>query len=202
MSNSPIVWIAAITTLSMISFMFRGDNRVYQVVQNAFVGVAAGNAVVVGWQSFQSQAIKPLLDGQIIYIIPIVLGLMLFARFIPGLGWLARYPMSLLVASGAGLGLAGAVQAQFLTQIRATFVSLNTLDNIILFAGVLSVICYFFFTQRFTNRFKGTGSYITLFGRWIMMIGFGATFGNAVMGRCTLMIGRLQFLLTTWLGIN
>lgn len=121
MSNSPIVWLAAFTTIAMISFMFRPDNQAYQITQNAFVGVAAGNAIVVGWQNFNSQAIKPLMSGQISYIIPILIGLLLFSRFIPRAQWLSRYPLALLVASGAGVGLAGAVQAQFLTQISATF---------------------------------------------------------------------------------
>ena len=34
-----------------------------------------------------------------------------------------------------------------------------------------------------------------------MMIAFGALFGNAVMGRMSLMIGRVQFLLGEWLGL-
>lgn len=202
MSNSPIVWLAAIMTLAMVSFMFRADNKVYQIAQNAFVGVAAGNAVVVGWQNLNTQAIKPLIGGQISYIIPLILGLLFFARFVPGMYWLSRYPLTLLVASGAGIGLAGAVQAQFLTQVSATFVKLNSLDNIILFAGVIAVISYFFMTKDYTQRLGVPGQLVTKLGRWVMMIGFGTTFGNAVMGRCTLLIGRLQFLLTTWLGVS
>ena len=35
-------------------------------------------------------------------------------------------------------------------------------------------------------------------GRWFLMIGFGAIFGATVMGRMTLFIGRLNFILTDW----
>jgi hypothetical protein len=35
----------------------------------------------------------------------------------------------------------------------------------------------------------------------IMMIAFGSAFGNTVMGRLSLFIGRLQYLLGDWLGI-
>jgi hypothetical protein len=33
------------------------------------------------------------------------------------------------------------------------------------------------------------------------MIAFGATFGFTVMGRISLLIGRVQFLLTDWLQV-
>jgi hypothetical protein len=34
------------------------------------------------------------------------------------------------------------------------------------------------------------------------MIGFGATFGNTIMGRVALFIERIDFLIHTWLGIG
>lgn len=201
MSTSLVVWIGVVVTLAMISFMFKSDNPLYQYAQYAFLGVAAGNAVVVGWGNFNTQALKPLMSGQAAYAIPIIAGLLLFSRYIPGFQWLSRYPMAFLVASGAGIGLAGAVQAQFITQLNATFLNLTKLDNLLLFLGVFAVISCFFFTESFTRPLTGPGQAVTKFGRWVMMIGFGATFGNAVMGRFTLLIGRLQFLLTTWLGM-
>ena len=35
----------------------------------------------------------------------------------------------------------------------------------------------------------------------ILMVGFGASFGLTVMGRVSLLIDRIQFLLTDWLGL-
>ena len=37
-------------------------------------------------------------------------------------------------------------------------------------------------------------------GRWFLMIAFGAMFGNTVMARISLFIGRVQFLLNDWIG--
>ena len=201
MSNDPIVWLAALTTISIISFVFKPDNIAFRVAQSAFLGVAAGNAIVVGVDRFRSQAISPLASGQLLYIVPILLSVMLFARFMRGYQWMSRYPMSVLIASGAGIGLAGAVEAQLLRQVSATFVKLNTVDNIILFLGVLGVLAYFFLTQDFAKHLTGPGNFVIKFGRGMMMIGFGATFGSAVMGRSTLLIARIQYLLSNWLGI-
>ena len=38
-------------------------------------------------------------------------------------------------------------------------------------------------------------------GRFIMMIAFGANFGNVVMGRIALVVNRFQDIFGTWLGI-
>jgi hypothetical protein len=135
-------------------------------------------------------------------MVPLVLGLLLFSRFLRGLEWLARYPMAVLIASGAGIGLAGAVQAQLLAQINATAQDLTKINNLILFVGVLVVVSFFFMTNTYAKHLQsGPGSVAVTLGRWVMMVGFGATFGNTVMGRLTLLIGRLQFLLGTWLGV-
>jgi hypothetical protein len=34
------------------------------------------------------------------------------------------------------------------------------------------------------------------------MVAFGASFGNTVMGRVSLLIGRMRFLLHDWLGLG
>jgi hypothetical protein len=38
-------------------------------------------------------------------------------------------------------------------------------------------------------------------GRWLMMVAFGAMFGSTVMARMSLLVARLQFLLDKWLGM-
>jgi hypothetical protein len=35
----------------------------------------------------------------------------------------------------------------------------------------------------------------------VLMVAFGASFAYAVMGRISLLVGRLQFLLGDWLGV-
>ena len=39
------------------------------------------------------------------------------------------------------------------------------------------------------------------FGVWILMLGFGASFGLTVMARLSLFIGRILFLLKNWVGL-
>jgi hypothetical protein len=65
---------------------------------------------------------------------------------------------------------------------------------------LLTVMSYFFFS---IPHEKGAGRLLartSLCGRWFLMIAFGAMFGNTVMARLSLFIGRMYFLLHDWLG--
>jgi hypothetical protein len=69
---------------------------------------------------------------------------------------------------------------------------------VVLILGTLAALIYFFFSRPHKGPFFGTGSKL---GIWILMIGFGATFGFTVMGRISLLIGRIQYLLGDWLHL-
>ena len=44
--------------------------------------------------------------------------------------------------------------------------------------------------------------YIPEVGKIVMMFAFGASFGNATMGRLSLLIGRVSFLLKDWIDCS
>ncbi len=192
-------WVAVFMTLGLLSFAI-GENPFYRLVEHLYVGVAAAHSMIIGWENLQNNAFTPMMEeGEIAKIIPVILGILLYARFIKGQLWLSRIPMSALVGIGVGLTVRGTITAEFLNQIRATLIPLNSIDNIIIVFGVISVLMFFYFTRKDTNplfNYSGT------VGRYIMMIAFGALFGNAAMGRMSLMIGRLRFLLVEWLGLG
>ena len=201
-SNNPVVWLAAFVTVSILSFVFWNDSPFYKYVQSAYLGVAAGITVVVGWGNIKSQVIAPLTKGDYSMVVPIIFGLFLLIRFIPGCNWVARYPVAVLVAGGAGLGLATTVQAQFVSQIQAALQPLNSINNLIMFVGLIAVIAFFFLTGRTTHAIeKFKLGWLTYLGRLVLMIAFGAAFGTTVMGRCSILIGRMQFILTDFLGL-
>ncbi len=68
--------------------------------------------------------------------------------------------------------------------------------NILVLLGVISTLIYFYFSKEHTGAL-GVGARV---GIWFIMIGFGAHFGYTVMGRVSLLIGRVQFLIDDWLG--
>jgi len=72
----------------------------------------------------------------------------------------------------------------------------QAITNLIFIATVLCVLSYFLFSFDFKNRFiRG----MTVSGRWLLMVGFGAIFGSTVMMRFTLLIDRMYFVWIEWL---
>jgi len=195
MSQNPGIWLAAILTVAAYSFLYK-ENRFYRTAEHIYVGAGAGYALVMGYTNVLSKAWEPLTQqGNLVMLIPLLLGVLLFARFTHQAKWVSRIPMSLVVGMGAAIALRGAVVAQFIRQVSATMVPLNSVNNFILVFGVITVLSYFFFTFS-KSRLVQTSA---VCGRWMIMLTFGAAFDNAVMGRISLFIGVLQFMFGDWI---
>jgi len=190
-------WIAAIATIGIMSFVFK-DNPLYRIVENVYVGVSAGHALVLGWINIRDQGITPLTsEGEWSVIIPLLLGLLLYTRYFKDIAWLSRFPLSILVGIGTGLAIRGTIGSQIVNQVKSTVLPLNNINNAIIVFGTLGVLYYFYFSKEH----RGVLKHVSTFGRCVMMVSFGAAFGSTVMGRMALLIGRLYFLYSNWLGI-
>ena len=135
--------------------------------------------------------------GQYMMIVPIILGLLLYARFFKQYVWLSRWSLSYLVGYGVGMSLFTALSAQLIAQTRASFIQMNSFNNIFIVLGLISCLAYFLFSVK---RSKALDMAV-LPGRYILMLTFGVSFGNVIMGRISLLLGQLQVLLGTWLGL-
>lgn len=190
------VWVGAVSALAIYSVLVK-DNPFYRLVEHVFVGASAGIAIVTGIQTFKSTAWAPLTKGQTTLIIPMLLGVLLYARYVPRFSYLNRLPLSFLMGTGAGVAMRGAVESQIVGQLSATMVKLNTFNAWVIFLGTLLSLSYFFLTYKL----DGAAGLAPKFGRYFMMAAFGAAFGNTVMGRVSAAIGRFQFILLNWLGL-
>lgn len=196
-STSPEVWIASLATIAIMSYAFK-DNPAYRLVENLYVGVSAGHAIVLGWGNIRDRAITPITQkGQWWLIFPVILGILLYTRYFKNLFWISRIPIAVMMGIGTGLAISGTVGSQIVNQVKANFLVLDKLNNWIIVVGTLGVLAYFFFSVEH----KGAVGAAAKFGRYIMMVAFGAAFGSTVMGRMSLFIGRLQYLLGDWLGV-
>jgi len=66
------------------------------------------------------------------------------------------------------------------------------LNNILFVLILASVMTYFFFSFEQKGKFIPT---VSKFGRYTLMIAFGALFGSTIMARMSLLIGRMYFLI-------
>jgi hypothetical protein len=71
----------------------------------------------------------------------------------------------------------------------------QSLNNIIYVVTIVAVMVYFFFS--FSHDRKAIAGTARL-GRWLLMISFGAFFGNTIMTRMGVFLQRLQFLSDDW----
>ncbi len=204
MSTDPWIWIGAFLTLSIFSFLFK-DNPAYRFAEHLFVGIANGYYIALYWHnSLKTNLYEPLSQGQIIYIVPLLLGLLYFTRFIPKVSWLVRIPIGFMIGWSAGVSIPAEFQAKVLQQLEGTVVAPQHFANplagvwaLVILIGVICTLVYFFFSKEH----KGILGASARLGIIFIMIGFGASFGYTVMARVSLLIGRIQFLLGPWLGL-
>ncbi len=192
------ITIAAILTLAIYSFLYK-DNPFYKTAEHILLGVSVGYFVVITITNtlIPKLFIPIFIEGKLIYIIPGVLGLMMFLRFHRRSAQFSRIPLSIIIGVGAGAAIPAYMQAQLLAQIKATMLPLTNLSNIIIIAAVLTVLVFFYFSREH----KGVMGFGAKAGIYFLMLFFGSTFGYTVMARVSLLIGRMQFLLHNWLGL-
>ena len=201
------IWIGAFFTLAIYSFLYK-ENPIYRLAEHLVVGISLGYTMAITYDiTLRPRLIEPLLAGNHwILLIPALLGLLYITRFISSISWLSRYPIAFLMGTSMGVSFPLTMKASVLRQLEGAMAPLyasgmhwsEVAGNIILILGTLAALIYFFFSKPHKGLFFGTGSKI---GIWVIMLGFGATFGFTVMGRISLLIGRIQYLLGDWLHI-
>lgn len=203
-SMDPQIWLAAFFTIAATSYAFR-DNIVFKFAENTFIGIAAGHAIVMGVKNIRDYGWTHIMNGEIIYVVVFVLGIMLYARFSDQYYWLYRYPIAFLVGNGVGISIRAAIHSDFIVQVRATASpliasdALGTINALITFVGCITAMSHFIFTQEKMN--EGSLAILPRIGRSLMLLAFGASFGNTVMSRFGMYQGRIIFLLRDWLQI-
>lgn len=198
MSTSLTVWVGAIFTIGAFSYLFK-ENQFYKAVEHIYVGMAAGYSIVMAYTNLVGKVWKPVLDkGELLPLVPFLIGLLFFAPYFGDRHrWMRRFPLAFITGIGAGITIRTAIEQQFMRQITATILPMSSLDNMLIVLGVLSVVSYFFFTLKPNPVVSGAADA----GKWVIMITFGAAFGNAVMGRISLLIGRIQFMFGEWIHL-
>lgn len=205
------IWIAALLTLAIYSFLYK-DNPIYKFAEHLFVGTSVGYTVGIAYHQVAIDLIyKPLfrpaevqrLTPDYIIIIPTILGVLMFLRFIPRYAWLSRWPLCFVMGFGAGAGIP-LILKNLLVQSKGTMLAVAPMDaqvpwfmgisNVLLVVAVVTTLCYFYFSKEHKGAFGAVGR----IGIWFLMIAFGAGFGNTVMARISLLYGRFRFLVDEW----
>lgn len=206
--------LGAFFTLGIFSFLYK-DNPFYKLCEAIFVGISAGYWFVqLYYQNLLAKLIDNLAAGQfgwmyIAYVAVAILGVMMLMRLVPKIGWISRWPLSVIVGATAGLWFITYLQSNAMQQLQNTIMPIQayaedgslslyqTIGNLTVALGTITGVIYFFFSKEHKGVFGGAAKV----GVWFLMITFGASFGYTVMSRMSLLIGRMDFLFSEWLRL-
>jgi hypothetical protein len=196
------IWTAAILIIMGYSFIIK-DNPLFRFAEATMIGTSAGVLAVQGLENIKRLSWTPLVvKAEYINLIPILIGLLIFFRLSRRYSYLSRIPVSFLIGSGIGVSITTSIAAEIIGQIRGLFTPMPTsafeiFNTIFIPASLIGVLLFFTYTKEQT----GTLGIITKFGRYVLMFGLGANFGNMIMTRATYVIINLQKIIYDWLGI-
>lgn len=195
------VYFSGLLILACFSYLFK-PNKVFTYAEHLYVGFGAAQAIVLGYDSIKQSAIQPLSQGNLLALVPIVMGLMLYTRYKKSLSYLARIPMAFMMGVASGVTITGVIDAQFIKQIQATMLPLTSVNNVILVLGTVATVAFFLFIPITNNqKVSSVGKITNILGRATIMIALGSSYGFTVMARLSYLIARLQFLLGTWIPV-
>jgi len=188
--------LAVFLTLCIFSILYK-DNPFYKLAEHLVVGISAGYfAIILYYNGFLPKVWVPVVkEGKFYYLIPTILGIMMWTRFSRKWSWVSRYPIAAYMGIGMGLAIPLTMYAFILTQLSATmqpvgFANAKLINNLLVAVWVLCGLIYFFFSKEHTGAF----GWAAKIGIWTLMVGFGAGFGVTVMGRVSILIERFEFL--------
>ncbi len=193
----------AICTFAIYSIL-HAENKFYRFFEHVLIGIAAGYGIyVIWWQILLPMWWQPMVAaGHWYYALYLVPGSMFYFIYSKKYAWVSRVVFGLFMGLAAG-GLFRGFYGIYFPQMGASMKPLvgagmsvwDTLNVLVFYVILFCAMFYFFFS--FEHKHPGIRRTAAA-GRWFLMIGFGAIFGATVMGRMTLFIGRLNFLLNDW----
>ena len=191
------LWVGWLLMLMIYSLPLYKENVTYRFAEYTYVGIALAITVITNFIYVVRVAVNPLLAGEILMIVPLVLGCLMFTMLIPEYRWLSRYPIALLVGAGFGLGIRGTIGPNLQDAIISTITApteggaMAWFNFAYIAVGLICSIMYFLLTIEQTGVLKAP----TRIGRLFIMVGLGGYFGNTVLFRFTMLTGRAQFFL-------
>jgi hypothetical protein len=204
-------------TLMVFSYVF-GDNLLFRLALNIFIGVAAGYAAVVAWYNvIWPQLMLPLISGtqaeRLFALFPLVLSGLLLLKLSTRLTHLGSAAIAYLVGVGVAAAIGGAVLGTLFPQVSAsinlfdmgaasTVEGASSLERLargsVILVGTLTSLIYFHYGARPrpgepSKRPEWLES-LGWVGQVFIAITFGALFAGVYSAALTALIERLHFL--------
>ena len=189
--------IGAIMVLFLYSWALYKPTFLYDISLGALVGLGGGYAFIIGMKAIRDNAFIPLMNGDLLKLIPISLGILIYTQVIRKTAYMARIPLAIIIGVGAGLSIRDVLMRGIIANIRIAFFNFATSDALTFFNSALILVGCVAALAYFAMTVEHTGNYgkVVKFGRYFLMITFGAGFGSGVLARLALVCGQVLYIL-------
>lgn len=174
-------WIyAALLPLGLLAYLVfnKKHNWMSKIPIGVILGLWSGQQIQVWWNTWGPQIYSSMQP-----IIPTTFSSL-------------SVPATVEVVGGAVVPIQDpAALASVQQQIANNLYLTQALTNFIFVITFISAFSYFIFSFELKGKLI-TG--VNKFGRWMLMIGFGAIFGSTVMARFALVIDRMSYIVNEW----
>ena len=221
---SPIlIIIGAACTLGIYSILYK-ENKVYRFFEHLFIGLATGYTIYIAWNDvLKPKWWVPMTEGgKWWWAFALTVSLLFYTIYTKRHAWMSRLVFGLFFGFAAGQvfqGFTGEYWPLIRTAInRSPIMSASAqealvksgkyywmspisfgINNILYVVIIVCVMMYFFFSFEQKNKIvSGTSRW----GRYLLMFAFGSIFGNTIMARMSLLIGRMYFLIHDFLQVT
>ena len=201
--SSVVIWCGALSTFAIYSVLY-AENKFYRFFEHILIGLAAGFGVYFTWaQVLGPKWWSPMMnEGKWYLAFAAVLGGMFYFIHSRKHVWISRIVFGLFMGLAAG-GMFREFYEIYFPQMGASMKPIagagvsaaDTVNTAVFYVILLASMAYFFFSFEQKNAVV---TRTAAAGRWFLMIGFGAIFGATVMGRMTLFVGRINFIINDW----
>ena len=205
MLESFLAAAAVFFTIGALSLPIR-DNLYWKLCEHMYLGFAGGYMLIVAYKAINTNLFNRLVSGNFIYIIPLILSLMLYSRYVKGYQWLGRYPTALMVGVGTAVSVRTLVSSMFVSQIAGSFINplaptaaqvgtiKTPINNILILVSTIAVLFYFIFIRTSVTQ-NSTAKSIRTLGIWFLMLQFGVNLGNGWIMRAARLGARFFYIL-------
>ena len=217
MLTADLIWtiVGFVLTLLILSHIL-GDNPLFRIVSYLFVGVASGAVAVIAiYQVIWPKLILPILRGDYLTLVPLVLALLLITKLFPRYSAAGNFTMAYLVGAGAAVAVGGAVMGTLISQSRALVTPFNLstavqsgnpvmqiLEGAFILIGTLATLFYFQFSAKVqANHSIKRPKFVETMGKLgqgFIAITFGALLAGVFGSAIAAMVERLAFLFTAF----
>jgi len=191
------VLVSTILIVSQLSLII-GDNFFFKWSTRLVIGFSVIHAQIWGLYWSNQYAIAPIMKGELIWIIPLLLGLMMYTRLSKKYAWISKYPMGVQLGVGFGVVVVSMIRSQILDQIRMTITDITgatspyaLLNGLLVLIGTVTVTTFFFFTREHTGLI-GKSAYI---GRAFIMSSIAVIWAGDYIWAMSMLAGQLQYLI-------